>query len=101
MNLLQNSVQAIEGKGAIRVTTTLEKTNVCVEVADNGRGISAEHLERVFEPGYTTKPRGVGTGLGLAIVYSTVQDHGGAVHVESEAGSGTTVRVTLPVGGAG
>lgn len=68
-----------------------------LEVADNGVGIEAEHLGRVFEPFYTTKPEDKGTGLGLSITYAIVKNHGGEITAESEVGVGTTFRVTLPV----
>lgn len=100
MNLLQNAVQAIEGQGTIRVRTSRDGSDhVLVEVSDTGRGIAPENLRRVFEPGFTTKPRGIGTGLGLAITYSTVRDHGGSIDLESECGRGTVFRVRLPVRG--
>jgi len=71
---------------------------VVVEVQDTGRGIEREDLARIFDPGFTTKGAGVGTGLGLSIVYQIVEDHDGAIEVDSEVGSGTSFRVVLPVG---
>ena len=67
------------------------------EVEDSGKGIAAEHLNRVFDPGFTTKGTGVGTGLGLSTSYRTVQKHGGRILVESEVGRGTTVAIELPL----
>ncbi len=61
-----------------------------LSVADNGHGMDAETLRRVFDPFFTTKAPGEGTGLGLAIVRNIVEGHGGAIHVRSEAGVGTT-----------
>jgi signal transduction histidine kinase len=69
---------------------------VRVRVSDSGEGMSAEIAARVFEPFFTTKPAGKGTGLGLAIVHGIVQQHGGAVLVESAPGAGTTVTVLFP-----
>ncbi|MBI4543035.1 MAG: HAMP domain-containing histidine kinase [Gemmatimonadetes bacterium] len=69
-----------------------------ITVSDNGVGIRPEHLGRLFEPYFTTKPQG--TGLGLALVRQTVHDHRGTVGVTSETGRGTTFTVTLPVAGA-
>ncbi|GAB4262528.1 MAG: hypothetical protein Kow0054_26600 [Deferrisoma sp.] len=67
-------------------------------MADEGCGIPAEHLDRIFDPFFTTKPDG--SGLGLATSYSIVRRHGGAIHVASEPGRGTTVEVYLPAAGA-
>ncbi len=67
-----------------------------VEVTDNGPGISQEHVSRVFEPFYTTKPQGEGTGLGLDIAWRVVVDeHGGSISVSSVPGK-TTFRVAVP-----
>jgi PAS domain S-box-containing protein len=100
MNLLVNAAQAIDGEGEIVVSTSHDEKGdqVVVEITDNGRGIEPELLQRIFDPGFTTKGAGVGTGLGLSIVYQIVKDHGGTVGVESEPGKGTTFRVVLPVG---
>jgi CheY-like chemotaxis protein len=68
-----------------------------MRVSDDGCGVDAEALERVFEPFYTTKAVGQGTGLGLAIVHGVVTAHSGWVEVESEPGRGTEFRIHLPV----
>jgi two-component system, cell cycle sensor histidine kinase and response regulator CckA len=68
-----------------------------LEIADSGEGIPEDDLERIFEPYFTTKPRGHGQGLGLATAYSIVRTHGGAILVESDQGYGTTFRVLLPL----
>jgi signal transduction histidine kinase len=100
MNLLVNAIQAIPGKGQIRIRTSVEGDRVIVVIADSGSGIKPEHLERIFDPGFTTKGVGVGTGLGLSISARIVQDHRGTISVRSELGKGTTFTVSLPLHGA-
>jgi len=97
MNLLVNAAQAIDGQGTITVRTYAEGEQVCVQIADTGKGIAPEHLERIFDPGFTTKGVGVGTGLGLSISYNIVQQHGGQILVESALGEGTTFTLKLPM----
>jgi signal transduction histidine kinase len=96
LNLLINAKQAIRGKGEISITTYIRDDKVFVEIKDSGEGISQEKLDRIFDPGYTTKGVGVGTGLGLSICYQIIQDHRGEIKVESEPGQGTTFTVILP-----
>lgn len=97
MNLLVNAAHAIEGKGFIKIKTSSNQDKVEIEVSDNGRGIASKNLEKIFDPGYTTKSRGVGTGLGLSISYNIIQKHNGEIEVESEEGKGTTFTIVLPV----
>ena len=97
MNLLVNAVHAIQGPGQILVKTRFRNDSAVIEIRDTGTGIPEENLERIFDPGFTTKQSGVGTGLGLSIVYQIIQDHRGKVEVESRVGQGSTFRLTLPV----
>src|SRR6185295_18129355 len=76
-------------------TTEPLPPQVTIEVKDNGPGISADDLERIFSPFFTTKPQG--TGLGLAIVRKVVDAHDGRIDAVSAPGRGATFRVTLPV----
>lgn len=69
---------------------------MAIEFADTGEGITAENLEKLWEPFFTTKPEGKGTGLGLAICRRIVEEHGGTISIQSEAGRGATVRIVLP-----
>ncbi|TAK15194.1 MAG: hypothetical protein EPO35_08065 [Acidobacteria bacterium] len=107
-NLIANAFEAMNGKGRVSVRASLVQgdvepldgkhalpASVCVELKDDGPGISADDLERVFSPFFTTKPQG--TGLGLAIVRKMVNAHDGRIHASSAPGRGTTFTVTLPV----
>jgi two-component system NtrC family sensor kinase len=96
LNLILNSRDSIDGRGEIKIETRQENDNALVIISDTGRGISKEDLNRIFDPGFTTKGVGVGTGLGLAICYQIIQDHKGEIKVESKIGEGTTVRLCLP-----
>ncbi|MCA2976873.1 MAG: hybrid sensor histidine kinase/response regulator, partial [Myxococcaceae bacterium] len=81
----------------LTVITGLVDAHCFVKVTDTGCGLPEEHLSRIFEPHFTTKPPGEGTGLGLAIAYRIVEDHGGHFVVESSVGKGTTFNVMIPV----
>jgi len=98
LNLLMNSLDATEGRGAIRVSlaSTVERGNdmALLEVADDGPGLPAS-AEKVFEPFFTTKTRG--SGLGLAVCKQIVEKHGGKIVAESEKGKGTVMRIYLPM----
>lgn len=97
LNLLVNSRQAMENGGEIVISTSVENGCIRVNFADTGKGIPAENLDKIFEPGFTTKGIGVGTGLGLFIVKSIVQAHAGTITVRSEVGKGTTFTILLPI----
>jgi signal transduction histidine kinase/ligand-binding sensor domain-containing protein len=97
MNILSNAIEAIEGSGEIRIETSTEENDVCIAVSDTGRGIPQEHIDQVFDPGFTAKGVGVGTGLGLAICYRIVQKHKGTIAVSSEVGKGSTFTVRIPM----
>lgn len=97
LNLLLNSIEAMPGGGALRVSAALEPDGafVRIQVADTGAGIKEEDLEHVFDPYFTTKSSG--TGLGLAIAHKIVESHGGDMIVESGKGRGTKVSILLPM----
>jgi signal transduction histidine kinase len=95
-NLLDNAIDAVDGRGNITVRASAEAGRVVVEVVDDGPGIPHEARERVFEPFYTTKEVGAGTGLGLDVVRRIVGAHGGEVSVRSEPGE-TSFTVGLPL----
>jgi signal transduction histidine kinase len=95
LNLLLNSLQAIEQNGKITVNLESHGKTAVVQVIDNGRGIAPDHLPNIFRPFYTTK--GDGTGLGLSLARRIVEDHQGRIDVSSTLGKGTTFSVVLPV----
>jgi len=99
LNLLLNADEAMGGEGTVVVATESGQGVVRIGFNDTGRGVPAQHLDRVFEPGFTTKGRGVGTGLGLAICYQIIRDHDGEIRLASDEGEGTTVTIELPVNG--
>jgi signal transduction histidine kinase len=99
VNLLTNASHAApEREGRVVVTTGLTdgSKRVTIVVEDNGSGIAPEHLPRVFVPFFTTKGDRQGTGLGLSIVKSIVENHHGAIRVESQLGHGTRFVIELP-----
>lgn len=96
LNLVVNAAQAIEGAGELRIATRRTAREVEIRVADTGRGIAPENLERIFDPFFTTKPVGEGTGLGLSISHEIVRRHGGRIQVVSVPGRGTEFILTLP-----
>lgn len=95
-NLIDNAIDAMNGRGQLVLRTAAEFGRVLVEIRDNGPGIPPELRDRIFEPFFTTKPVGEGTGLGLDAVYRIVQKHRGQVQVESEPGR-TSFQVRLPL----
>lgn len=95
-NLIDNAIDAMNGKGELRVRTYREDGCVVVEIGDNGPGISKEVMAHIFEPFFTTKAVGAGTGLGLDTVQRIVKKHRGNVQVHSEPGD-TRFQVYLPL----
>ena len=98
-NLIRNAVSASRERNS-PVVVTLEQVGEALRlvVQDHGVGIAGEHLERIFEPGFTTKEFGSGSGTGLTVVRQITQDmFGGAVKVDSAVGRGSTFEITLPI----
>ncbi|HEV2424552.1 MAG TPA: ATP-binding protein [Terriglobia bacterium] len=95
-NLLDNAIEAMQGKGEIHVRTAVELDRVVVEVRDNGPGIPPEVQAHIFDPFFTTKGVGEGTGLGLDTVCRIVRNHHGEVRVVSQPGD-TRFQVYLPI----
>lgn len=96
MNVLKNAIQAIEDEGTITVKTRMRDKNAEVRISDSGRGIKPENLDKIFDPGFTTKGVGVGTGLGLSISFNIIQQHHGTITVQSTEGKGSQFVITLP-----
>ena len=98
VNLITNACNAAPDEhGSVRLSSRLHgHDRIHIEVHDNGVGIRATELDRVFEPFFSTRRKGTGTGLGLSIVKNIVEQHQGTIEIDSEPGQGTTVLITLP-----
>ncbi|MCB9134615.1 MAG: PAS domain-containing protein [Anaerolineales bacterium] len=99
INLLSNAFDAVDhtGQGAITITSFRKNNHIQVIITDNGHGIPAERIARLFDPFYTTKATGHGTGLGLTISQRIVKQHGGHIQVDSKTDQGTQFMVFLPI----
>jgi two-component system NtrC family sensor kinase len=101
LNLFLNAKDAMPGGGKLRVAT-MNGDGVGVSVSDTGSGIAPEHIQRIYDPFFTTKtsPRegqSRGTGLGLSVTYGIIQEHAGKIRVESHPGAGTTFTLDFPL----
>jgi PAS domain S-box-containing protein len=100
LNVILNAEQALNeanGDGKLIIKTEKNKGYIRVSFADNGPGIPAEKLYKIFDPFYTTKKEG-GTGLGLSVCHGIITEHGGRIYAKSKVGKGTTFFVELPLG---
>ncbi len=95
VNLIKNAMQAMTRGGVLSLETGEGMDGVWVSVCDTGSGISQEQINRIFEPFYTTKTKG--SGLGLMIVQRIIREHGGQIGVQSDEGTGTRIKVWLPL----
>jgi signal transduction histidine kinase len=95
-NIIDNAIDAMNGKGTLRVRTYTEDNCAVVEIVDNGPGIPEDIQARIFEPFFTTKKVGEGTGLGLDTVQRIVKKHKGSIQVESKPGQ-TCFQIWLPL----
>ncbi len=112
MNIITNAYHAVEETGGtifvklkqtvLNVTESVQN-NLCpgvyaiLSISDTGHGMSGELIGKIFDPYFTTKKQGKGTGLGLAVVHGIVNEHGGAIKVQSEIGKGTDFHIYLPL----
>ncbi|MBM9520910.1 PAS domain S-box protein [Desulforhopalus vacuolatus] len=99
-NLINNAMDSLATsiKKEIHVDIHREGEFVQLTIADTGCGISSEHLEKIYDPFFTTKPVGLGTGLGLSISHSIIKAHEGTIMVETEPGKGSKFKILLPIG---
>lgn len=95
INLIDNSIQAMNNQGKINITTDFCKDNVKIEIEDTGIGISADIQKLIFQPYFSTKKKGM--GLGLVIVKQIIEDHNGTIEVDSKIGEGTKFIIKLPI----
>jgi len=100
LNLFLNAKDAMPGGGTLKVSTA-NGDGVRVIVSDSGSGIAQEHIQRIYDPFFTTKNGGretrKGTGLGLSVTYGIIQEHAGKIQVESRVGEGTTFYLEFPL----
>jgi len=97
-NVVANAIDAVgKAEGKVRIACTVRGCTLDLTISDNGCGMAPEVLQRMFEPYFTTKPEGKGTGLGTVIARRIVEEHGGAIDVQSTPGVGTEVSILLPL----
>ena len=96
MNLLVNAIDAIRETGTIWIKTGQKDNKIVISIKDSGAGIPKDCIERIYEPGFTTKERGKGTGLGLSIVNNIIENHKGNISVKSQMNEGTEFIIELP-----
>lgn len=99
INLVQNSIYAIEGEGEIHIKVRLRKLKkmIRIQISDTGVGMNEETMLHVFDPFFTTRTNGKGTGLGMSIVYGIINKNSGSIDVKSSEGIGTTISLEIPV----
>ncbi len=97
LNVLNNSLQAIEESGNIYIKSWQENDQVKISIRDDGKGMDQTTQQRIFEPFFTTKKLGQGTGLGMAISYGIIEQHNGELELDSTLGEGTEVLISLPI----
>ena len=94
-NIIKNSLQAMASGGMLRIQTDMDDNYMTLQFTDTGGGIPAEHMARIFDPYFTTKP--TGSGLGLMIVRRIVREHGGEIDIVNDEGRGISLTLRLPL----
>ncbi|MFQ5584390.1 MAG: sensor histidine kinase, partial [Calditrichia bacterium] len=97
MNILMNSVHAIENNGTITIRTGIVREQVQIRISDNGKGIPPEKIDTLFDPGFISKNSNIRMRTGLFSSSNIIRKHGGQIQVKSEVGKGTTFIILLPV----
>ncbi len=100
LNIITNAHHAMKARNDIRMLTVESESNesaIRISFKDTGMGVPKENLQKIFEPLFTTKEKGVGTGLGLSVCYDIIKDHNGSIYVASDPGRGTCFVIELPI----
>ena len=100
VNVLRNALASVESKVHVEVLCAVDDGRVAVIIRDNGAGISADDLPRLFDPFFTTRLHAGGTGLGLSVAHGILNAQNGSIQAESEPGQGTTIRIEMPINGS-
>jgi two-component system sensor histidine kinase HydH len=95
LNILLNSLAAMNKEGKISINVMPQKNNIAVIISDTGAGIEQTDLPRIYDPYFTSKP--AGSGLGLAVVQKIMEAHGGTIKIQSAIGKGTTAFLNFPL----
>jgi two-component system, NtrC family, sensor kinase len=98
-NIITNAIQAMGESGTLSITVNFLQSDDVIRVIfkDNGPGMSEEVRSRIFEPYFTTKPKGLGTGIGLDLSKQIIESHKGKIYCESEPGAGATFIIEIPL----
>ncbi len=96
MNIIGNSVEAIERRGEITIKTFSDEKNVFISISDSGAGIPHKDMKKIFEPEFRTKKSRIGLGMGLYTSHNIILRHKGTLDIESQVGKGTSTTISLP-----